>query len=106
MARFGGPVIPVEAWRLPMSGERLACLLVTHTRAEEEICYLTMFGSGQQSAERRREAIADIREAMGEGPLCLAGSAPWWRTVRAVIAITADHLHREERGILADCLPC
>jgi hypothetical protein len=89
--------------------QRLAGLLETHTRAEEEICYLPMSGSGQQSAERRGgETIADhddIREAIGEASLCLAGSDPWWRAVRAVIAVTADHLHREECGMLADCLP-
>lgn len=87
---------------------RLAGLLETHTRAEEEICYLPMFGSRPQSAERRRAAIADhddIRAAIGEASLCLVGSAPWWRAVRAVVAITADHLHHEERGMLADCLP-
>ena len=87
---------------------RLAALLETHTRAEEEICYLPMFGSRPQSAERRSEAIADhddIRAAIGEASLCLVGSAQWWRAVRAVVAITAGHLHHEERGVLTDCLP-
>ncbi len=94
-------------WVLAHAWQRLADLLETHTRAEEEICYLSMF-AGPQAAEQRREAIADhgdIREAVGEASLQRAGSALWWRAVRSALATTVDHLDREERGVLADCRP-
>lgn len=86
---------------------RLASLLEVHTRAEEEICYLPMSGCGPHAAEDRRAAIADhddIREAIREASLHPPGSAPWWRAVRAALALTAGHLDREERGLLADGL--
>lgn len=86
---------------------RLTVLLIAHFRAEEEICYLPMFGSGPGAAGRRHEAVADhddIREAIGEASLQRPGSALWWRAVRGALAIGVDHLDREESGVLADCL--
>lgn len=94
-------------WILAPAWQRLSDLLEAHARAEEEICYLSMF-SGPQAAERRREAIADhgdIREAVGEASLQRTGSALWWRAVRSALAATVDHFDREERGVLADYLP-
>jgi hypothetical protein len=88
---------PAHIW------QRLAALLQAHARAEEEICYLPMFGSGPQAAERRRAAIADhndIREAISEASLQPAGSGLWWQAVRAALAATAEHLDREGRTIL------
>ena len=85
---------------------RLTGLLVAHFRAEEEICYLPMFGSGSGAAGRRHEAVADhddIREAIGEASLQHPGSALWWRAVRGALAAGADHLDREESGVLAGC---
>ena len=85
---------------------RLTGLLVAHFRAEEEICYLPMFGSGSGAAGPRHEAVADhddIREAIGEASLQRPGSALWWHAVRAALAAGADHLDREESGVLADC---
>jgi hypothetical protein len=92
-------------WVLASVWQRTAGLLEAHCRAEEEICYLSMFSSGPHATELRREAIADhddIREALGEASVSCVGSAQWWRAVRAALAVSADHVDREERGVLAD----
>jgi hypothetical protein len=34
-----------------------------------------------------------------------AGSAAWWRTVRTVLAVSAEHLEHEERDVLPVWLP-
>lgn len=100
-ARWSGD----SEWMLAHAWQRLAGLLEAHIRAEEEICYLPMFGCQPHATERRREAIADhddIREAISETSLHRPGSVLWWRAVRAVLATTADHIDREERGPLAE----
>lgn len=87
--------------------QRLADLLVMHTQAEEQICYLSMFGSGAGAAERMRDSVADhddIRAVIGEASVQPVGSVPWWRAVRTAIAVSAEHLEREERYILPGCL--
>jgi hypothetical protein len=94
-------------WMLGHVWQRLAGLLQAHTRAEEEVCYLPMFRCGRGAAERRRDATADhddIREAISEASLQPVGSAPWWRAVRAALGTCAQHLDREECGVLADGL--
>lgn len=86
-------------WALAAAWQQLATLLEVHTRAEEEICYLPMFGSGPQGTERMRDAHAcndDIREAIREASLRCCGSPPWWRAVRAALAAAAEHLDREQ----------
>jgi hypothetical protein len=105
-ARWSGETGP--AWVLTSVWQRLAILLDAHTRAEEEICYLPMFGSRLGTAALRQQAVADhdeIREAISEACLQPAGSRLWWGAVRAVLDTTAEHLDREENGPLADCLP-
>jgi hypothetical protein len=95
-----------ENWMLAHVWQRLSGLLEAHTRAEEEVCYPVMLRSGAQADELRRGAIADhddIREAVAEASLRRVGSALWWRAVRAVLDCTAEHLEREERGVLARC---
>lgn len=104
-ARYDGDAGP--DWILPHAWQRFTGLLVAHFDAEEEICYLPMFGPGSQAAGRRRDAIADhddIREAVREASLHRAGSARWWRAAMAVLAGSAEHLDREECGVLAECL--
>ncbi|HEY5356952.1 MAG TPA: hemerythrin domain-containing protein [Streptosporangiaceae bacterium] len=84
--------------------DRLAGLLELHAEAEEEICYLAMFGPGQDAAARMQDAIADhddIREAVAEARLHPPGSAAWWRAVTAARRASSDHIAREERGALA-----
>jgi hemerythrin HHE cation binding domain-containing protein len=86
---------------------RLAGLLEAHAAAEEEICYLPMARYRADAAENRRAAIADhddIREAIREASLHQPGSGPWRRAVRAALAMSADHLDREEHGLLAESL--
>jgi len=88
--------------------QRLADLLVAHTQAEEEFCYLPLFGADAQATERLRDSIADhddIRETIGEAAAQPVGSAPWWRAVRTVIAVSTEHLVHEERDVLPECLP-
>lgn len=102
--RYGGGSGP--DWILAHVWQRLSGLLEVHVRAEEEICYLPMFGSGSQAIKRIRDAVSDhddIREAVGEASLQRAGSSLWWRAVRAALAASSEHLEREERGVLAHC---
>ncbi len=103
-ARYsGGP-----HWVLAAAWQRLAALLEVHTRAEEEICYLPMFGSGSQAAGRMRESVSchdDIRDAISEAALQRAGSPLWWRSVRAVLAAAVEHLDREEHVIQSSWMP-
>jgi Hemerythrin HHE cation binding domain len=84
--------------------DQLADLLDMHTRAEEEICFLPMFSSGRPGAGRLDDAVAehaDIREAAEEARLQPAGSALWWLAVNSALSACADHLNREEIGVLA-----
>jgi hypothetical protein len=99
---------PRPDWMPGHVWQRLADLLVAHTQAEEETCYLPLFGIGAQATERMRDSIADhddIRETIAEAATQPVGSAPWWRTVRTVMAVSAEHLEREERDVLPGCLP-
>lgn len=103
-ARFDGDAGP--GWILSHTWQRFTGLLVAHFEAEEEICYLPMFGPGPQAAGRRRDAVADhddIRETIREASLHRAGSARWPRAAVAVLARSAEHLDREECGVLAEC---
>jgi hemerythrin HHE cation binding domain-containing protein len=86
---------------------RLATLLEAHAAAEEEICYLPMSRYRPDAAEDRRAAIADhddIREAIKEASLHKPRSGPWRRAVQAALTVNADHLAREEHGLLAESL--
>ena len=99
---------PRPGWTLGHVWHRLADLLVAHTQAEEETCYQPGFGMGGQAAERIQDSLADhddIREIIGDAAAQPVGSAPWWRTVRTVMAVSAEHLEREERDVLPGFLP-
>ena len=105
-ARYDGS--PRLDWMPGHVWQRLADLLVAHTRAEEEIWYLPLFGTGVQAAERMRDSIADhddIRAIIGEAAGQPVGSAPWWRTVRIAMTVSAEHLAHEERDVLPEYLP-
>jgi hypothetical protein len=97
-----GPAWTTDVWH------RLTELLATHFEAEEEISYLPMFKVCPHPAKRRQDALADhddIREAVDEASLHAVGSAQWWRSVRAALTATAEHIDREENELLAECLP-
>ena len=99
---------PRPDWMLGHMWQRLADLLVAHTQAEEETCYLPLFGTGARATERIRDSIADhddIRGIIGEAAAQPVGSAPWWRSVRTAMAVSAEHLEHEERDVWPDCLP-
>jgi hypothetical protein len=94
-----------SAWALASIWDRLAALIEIHTEAEEEICYLAMFGTSAPGLEQMQEAIADhddIREAFGEARLQPVGSAGWWRAVKAALSTWIEQIDREEQGVLAD----
>jgi Hemerythrin HHE cation binding domain len=83
---------------------RLASLLEVHTRAEEEICFPLVFGSGASPLELVETATADhddIREAVAEARLLEVGAARWWQLVSAIHTACAEHFAREGRGPLA-----
>ncbi|MGH3246834.1 MAG: hemerythrin domain-containing protein [Trebonia sp.] len=95
-------------WVLAVAWQRLAALLQVHTRAEEEVCYLPMFGSAGLTAGRMREAVScheDMRDAISEASLQCAGSPPWWCAVQAVLAASAEHLDHEEYVIQSSWMP-
>ena len=76
-----------------------------HTQAEEEICYLAMFGTSRAGLAQVQASIADhddIREAFGEARLQPAGSDRWWTAVKAALSTWVEQIDREERGVLAD----
>jgi hypothetical protein len=97
-ATHSGPGwVPAHIW------QRLAELLHAHTLAEEEICYLSASRHSTRAAAHTRDRAAehdDIREAIAEAALQPAGSALWWRAVRAVQADVPPHLDREEGDLL------
>jgi hypothetical protein len=101
MARHGGQSGP--DWMLGHAWQRLADLLVAHIQAEEETCYSSASGAGPRATALIRASIAGhdaIREIIGEASLHPVGSAPWWRAVRTVMAVSAEHHEREERDVL------
>jgi Hemerythrin HHE cation binding domain len=82
---------------------RVAELILLHTEAEQEICYLALFRGGPWAEAQWRDAIADhddIRAALQETALQPAGSSAWWRAATAVLRLTRDHMDAEEHGIL------
>lgn len=108
-ARPGGQ--PGPDWMLGHVWQRLADLLVAHTRAEEQTCYASVPGASPRAtaqaanrADRRgRDPMADhedIRKLIGEASQHPVGSAPWWHAVSTVIEVSTEHHEREEREIL------
>lgn len=76
-------------------------LLEVHADAEEEICFLALFGPGQR-ADRAAASAAhdDIREAVTEARLKPPGSPTWWLAVQAAHAAAASHARSLEAGAL------
>jgi Hemerythrin HHE cation binding domain len=89
---------------LARTWQQLHGLLDLHTEAEEEICFIAVFGRSAAAAAPLREAIADhedIREAIQEADLQPFGSAAWWRPVAAIRPTASQHIARVEQGPLA-----
>jgi hypothetical protein len=83
---------------------RLASLLEVHTRAEEELCFPLVFGTGANALDLVEAATADhedMREALAEARLLKVGSARWWRLISVIHTACAEHFASEERGPLA-----
>lgn len=90
---------------LSQAWARLAGLIELHAAAEEEICYLALFGNGTDAMAELQSAIADhddIREGVKEAALHKVGSGAWWRAVTALRRASTEHLAGEEQGVLAD----
>ena len=84
--------------------QRLASLLEVHTRAEEEVCFPFVFGTGGAALDFVEEATADhgdLREAVAEARLLDVGSSRWWQVIAAARAACTEHFASEERGPLA-----
>lgn len=98
-----------SAWPLGPVWRRLAGLVELHAEAEQEICYLEMFGSGPPGAARWRDAVADhddIRAMLAEAALQPAGSPAWWRAVFPATRLICDQMEAEERDVLACFARC
>jgi hemerythrin HHE cation binding domain-containing protein len=91
-ARRGGQ--PGPDWMLGHVWQRLADLLVAHTRAEEQTCYASVPGGGP------RDTHEAIRKSIGEASRHPVGSASWWHAVSTVIQVSTEHHEHEERDIL------
>jgi len=90
---------------LSQAWARLEGLIELHAAAEEEICYLALFGHGTGAMAELQSAIADhddIREGAREAALHEVGSGAWWRAVTAVKRASTEHMASEEQGVLAD----
>jgi hypothetical protein len=102
LARRSDPA--VARLRLTQVWTRLANLLEVHTRAEEEICFPLVLGSGARSLDLVETATADhddIREAVAEARLLEVGAVRWWQLISAIHTACIEHFAREERGPLA-----
>lgn len=103
VARYHSDAGP--AWALPNIWDRLATLIELHIEAEEEICFLAMFGTSPAGQAQMQAAIAehdDIREALGEARLQPVGSAGWWKATKDALSAWVEQIDQQERGVLAD----
>lgn len=102
LARRGEPAVRPLA--LEQIWTRLASLLEVHCRAEEEVIFPQVFGSGTAGLSFVEEATAehdDLREAVAEARLLEVGSSRWWQVIAAARAACTRHFASEERGPLA-----
>ena len=95
---------PCAGWMLAPVWCRLADLLELHAEAEEEICYLALFGQGRPRPRRcrtRSPTMTTYAKRVREAGVHAAGSALWWRAVASALWASSDHVAREQRGALA-----
>ena len=102
LVRRGEPAVTAQA--LDQIWTRLASLLEVHCRAEEEVCFPLVFGSGAPALSFVETAIADhddLCEAVAEARLIDVGSSRWWQVIAAARAGCTQHFASEEGGPLA-----
>lgn len=91
-------------WMLPSMWARIASLLGLHADAEQEICFLAMFGPGRNRMCDLEDAVADLndlRNAVAEASLQRPGSPAWWRAVNAARRSACDHITVIDDGVLS-----
>jgi hypothetical protein len=104
-ARYGagdGRMCP--DWLLPAIWSRLASLLILHADAEQEICFVAMYGGHRNGCREFAEAVAlldDVRAAVAEARLFRPGDPAWWRAAEAARRSICDHIFATETGALA-----
>jgi hypothetical protein len=102
-AGVGGGCLPDSM--LATMWERIATLLGLHADAEQEICFLPMFGRRRGRLTELADAVADLndmREAIAETRLQDPGSPAWWRAVNAARRSACDHISVIEQGSLGN----
>ncbi len=95
---------PADPRVLGPAWDKLTECFELHARAEEEICFLVLFGQGPDAARQRHETIADhgdIREAVAETRLRMPGSALWWRAAAVAVRGIGDHVTGGEHRALS-----
>lgn len=83
----------------------LADLLELHAATEEKLFYPRLLESGTRARDETEDAITDhnqIRDAVRRAANVGAGTAKWWKAVKAAREANSDHMAEEERGALAD----
>jgi hypothetical protein len=92
------------AWMLPSMWARIASLIGLHADAEQEICFLPMFGPGRDRVCDLEAAVADLndlRDAVAEAALQHPGSPAWWRAVNAARRSAYDHIAVIDDGVVS-----
>jgi hypothetical protein len=90
-------------WMLAAIWARLATLLILHAAAEQEICFLAIYGGRGNRFRELGNAIAelnDMRDALSEARLFAVGSPAWWHAVNDARRAICDHIVATEAGVL------
>jgi hypothetical protein len=103
-------VDPADTRTLAALWGRIAAMLETHARAEEEIFYPELLKLGERlsddnEADETEDAIDDhndIRDGITEAARHEAGSEGWWKGVNAAREANDEHMGEEEHEGLAD----
>ena len=103
-------VDPQDTDTLAALWNRIAAMLETHARAEEEIFYPELLKLGQRRREDREveeteDAIGDhndIRDGITAAAAQGVGSEGWWKGVNAAREANDEHMGEEEHEGLAD----
>ena len=103
-------VDPADTATLSTLWKRIAAMLETHARAEEEIFYPELLKLGERlhddtEVEETEDAIGDhndIRDGIGAAAEQPVGSEGWWKGVNAARKANDEHMGEEEHEGLAD----